>query len=211
MKAEYRQDILQKKTSFATIKAKFYSQELQALDSKWADEHRKFIKTIKDTEVLHVSSYYDSDYFIGYFIGPVDLKNKNLLANPYIDKNGVGHKVFFELKKPLEDLSPQKNYKFARALADKGFHGDFKIQVAAANIRYHFNNIVVHARSLKDALLVEKSGLEFWSGSLAATSRGVDVDLDVNGKTEAYDWSEFLCAHSVAKLPNYAKKFVEYK
>jgi hypothetical protein len=100
---------------------------------------------------------------------------------------------------------------YANALSCGGFQGDFKVLTDPQfpqQVRYQYNDIIVHAHSERDAELAEAIGLRlFTSGGktvLEATGRGLDVhDVPVGAYEQFLVWSEYLCAEhgdlSIAK------------
>ncbi len=229
LKSQYRKSVLFEKESNDSIRKKNYTDALKKVDTEWADSHRSFIKEIskvigdmhyhtkdeknKDNKaVLRVGSYYDPKEYVGYYIGPASYKSGiNTLVHPFMNITGIGYKVFFEIQTFTEHLTPNDFYNFAKALHEENFRGDLKIPMALGKMRYFFNNIVIHAQSLEDALIAERVGLKFFNQKLASTGRGADVDENLNGKVEGMDWSEFLCNRNVDQLPGDVQNYLFYK
>ena len=171
------------------------------MDSKWVEAHQSFIKSLSKDELRSSVSVaqYPVNKFVGYNVG-----------NARQIQYGIGnlkfmYKVYFELIDFAHDLTPERYLEFSNALDRDGFSGDSKIQLSPGFMRFHFNNIVVHARSLNDALIAERVGLDFFKGNLAARARGLDVEVN---KKMVLDWSEFLCQQDISQLPADALNYV---
>lgn len=210
-KPEYRAEILNGSSMSLLIK-EHYSKKMRRKDVNWADEYRRQGQAIQQMDGYQLADYYDPSDYAGFLVGKSKpKKDKNLLTHPFIDHRGIGYKVFFQIKDFQTNLRAHEFQSFAKALADAGFQGDLKVQLQPGNMRFKFNNIVVHSASKNDSFLAEKVGLKFFAGKLSGISRGVDVDIDPHGKLEALDWSEFLCTRNLSELPQDVKDYVNYK
>jgi hypothetical protein len=122
---------------------------------------------------------YDPAYFVGY------------LNNGFHGiRTSVGYKVFFELRDAIKDLSPATYLQFAEFLSEKGFVGDSKIPLGAGQVRFQYNNVIVHAASLEHALYAEKLGIQFFGNKLAHTGRGIDSYIG----DQPQDWHHYLAS-----------------
>jgi hypothetical protein len=210
-KPEYR-DLILNGSSMSSLLKDDYSERMQIEDARWADEYRNVLEPDAATSGYNIAAYYNPLFYFGYLVGVDDLrKNKNLLTHPFIDSRGIGYKVFFQLRDFQNDLTARAFQLFAHALSQSGFRGDLKVQLQLGNARFKFNNVVVHAATRCDSFLAEQVGLRFFCRKLAATSRGVDVDLDPSGEEPALDWSEFLCSRNFADLPLDVRNYVNYR
>ncbi len=118
-------------------------------------------------------------------------------------------KIFLSFKSAIDDLTPEDYLQLTIGLSNEGFIGDSKVRLIEGSERFHFNNIIIHAASLKDALIAEKFGIRFFGEKLEATGRGFDVAEDKDGKN-VLDWNNFLCTKSPSDLPAEATNFLKY-
>jgi hypothetical protein len=113
--------------------------------------------------------------------------------------------IFFEFKNATTDLTPQAYIDFVEALSNAGFVGDSKIPLSPGSIRFHYNNVIVHAVSRAQALLAEQFGSRYWGGKLENIGRGVDVEQGQRN----YDWHHYLCANG-GDLNNLSRETLDY-
>jgi hypothetical protein len=210
----YRDPVLFRGQSAVSLLKQRYSAEQRTEDKRWSDEYRAAAQgwgATKETPKLHLARYYDGNEYVGLYLAEgKPTENKNLLTHPFIDGRGIGFKVFLEFRDFQKDLRAGRFLRLAQELAQTGFRGDLKVQIAQGTARFKFNNIVVHAGSRDDAYLAEKVGVKFFAQALASIGRGVDVDVDRLGKNPALDWSDFLCMERFDQLPDDAKAFVQF-
>ena len=158
-----------------------YTSSEQMADEKWADEQRRMLASmrLKNEKNLQPANYAEQ-FFVGY-------RNNDFRGRA----DNVCYKVFMELKDPLRDLTPSEYVRFAQYLSDKGFIGDSKIPLAHGQIRFQYNNVIIHAASMEHALYAEKLGREFFGSKLAGTARGIDSYIT----SEPQDWHHYLASN----------------
>ncbi|MGE0526893.1 MAG: hypothetical protein AB7P49_07520, partial [Bdellovibrionales bacterium] len=135
--------------------------------------------------------------FVGYHVGHVT----------GYDSEGLGRKIYLEFKSMVEDLTPDDYLAFSRVLHRAGFNGDSKVQLSPGAARYQFNNIVIHAGSLKDVKVAERISKQFFSSKLASMGCGLDVKRGERG----LDWNRFLCSQTPNALPPSAFMYLSFK
>jgi hypothetical protein len=137
-------------------------------------------------------------------------------SGPIYDPNGViaDWKVFFELSNPEQDLTPERYLVFSQQLAEAGFRGDSKTTTdpqLPGQVRFDYNNVIVHGHTPADARLAEQIGLAFFAGQLAGHARGLDVATAPNA-TNPLDWHHYLCSTlgDLSALSTEAVDFVSF-
>jgi hypothetical protein len=158
-----------------------YTTSAESADEKWADEQRQMLATVHMKSAKSLSpANYSEKFWVGY-------RNNDFRGRA----GNVCYKVFLELKDPLKDLTPSQYVRFAEYLSAKGFVGDSKIPVAYGQLRFQYNNVIIHAASMEHALYAESLGKEFFGNKLAGTARGIDSYLT----SEPQDWHHYLASN----------------
>jgi hypothetical protein len=158
-----------------------YSTGQREEDMRWVAAQLQMEGSIQNALPSNVAvAGYSPKFYVGY---------TNNHPTRFTDQNGICYKVFFEFKNPTTDLTPQAYVDFVKALSNAGFVGDSKVPLAPGAIRFHYNNVIVHAVSKANALLAEQFGTRYWGAKLENTGRGVDV----MHPPDNLDWHHFLC------------------
>jgi len=166
-------------------------------DMRWVAGQLQMEGSIQNRLPANVSvAGYNPSQFVGYL---------NNHPTRFSDDNGICFKVFFEFKNPTTDLTPQAYVDFVEALSNAGFVGDSKVPLAPGAIRFHYNNVIVHAVSKANALLAEQFGIKYWGAKLENIGRGVDVEQGPRN----YDWHHFLCANG-GNLSSLTREAIDY-
>ncbi|PWU18673.1 MAG: hypothetical protein C5B49_06805 [Bdellovibrio sp.] len=224
IRSDRRDEVLNTKKTFETIRDNEYPQSLRDVDNQWAEAHRKFQKeeravlqkqvTGRDPwegeahrdeleKFKYYPGFYDLQWFISYQVGPGH--------PPYHNNDKFLYKSFFEFKNPIQDLTPELYRRFAEKLAANGFVGDTKVAVIFAWERHLFNSVIVHAPTTEQALIAEKTGLEVFGGKLSGYSRGVDVkDESFKNDDGEMDFHRYLCKIGTSNLPPAILRFVQH-
>jgi len=170
-------------------------------DVRWVASQLQMEGSIQNRLPANVAvAGYNPSQFVGYL---------NNHPTRFTDANGICYKVFFEFKNPTTDLTAQAYIDFVEALSNAGFVGDSKVPLAPGAIRFHYNNVIVHAVSKANALLAEQFGIKYWGAKLENTGRGVDVQQ--GGRD--YDWHHFLCANGgdLSGLPHEVLDYLYFR
>jgi hypothetical protein len=174
-----------------------YMQGQREEDLRWIAAQLQMLASVQSRLPANVAvAGYNPNQFVGYL---------NNHPTGFADANGICYKVFFEFKNATTDLTPQAYVAFVEALSNAGFVGDSKVPLAPGSIRFHYNNIIVHATSRANALLAEQFGTKYWGDKLENIGRGVDVMQPPRN----YDWHHYLCA-SGGDLSRFSRETLDY-
>lgn len=235
----YRQAVLAGSETYASIEKARYTAEERASDQAWIESQQRAellvcsqqsgaggCKNICNaacavcplgdapassgaTRPAMFVSGYGLCAFVGYAEGAGT-------GGPLYDPAGVilDFKVFFEFGSDFaEQLSPDAFVEFSKRLAAAGFRGDAEIPSDPSlpgQVRFQYNNIIVHGHSPADAVIAEKIGLAMFGAVLAGHGRGLDVGTPPNASSPL-DWHHFLCTGGFDGLPTVGKDFVHYR
>jgi len=151
-----------------------------------------------------------SGYGLCTFVGWAE---GNGTGAPLYDATGVivDWKVLIELRDYPATFNAQAFAAFTQRLADAGFRGDVKTPTDPSRpdqIRFQYNNVIIHGWSPKDAAIAERIADDFFARSILGRARGVDVRPD--GASAPLDWHHFLCTHEVSSLSREASSYLRF-
>jgi hypothetical protein len=195
LRPQYRQELLDSSLTYADIVEREYSVELRAIDKTWADSLRVAQRSATGAGVVH-PGVYPVDTFASWAVGSMEPASGMV----------QDYKVFFEFADFVKDLTADRYLAFSNALAAHGFVGDSKIDLRPGQVRFQYNNIIVHAPSIAMAGCAEAIGLEFFGEQLLHEGRGVDAFV----AKKPMDWHHFLLTDRVQSLPEDARNFLAF-
>jgi hypothetical protein len=197
IRPQHRAELLGSSATYATVVEREYDAVERVVDLDWAQQQRDAQRAHAPTATLRAAGYPPQAY-VGYRVGPeVALR----------DERGLSYKVFFELEDFRTSLAPDLYLGFSRALEEAGFVGDSKLSLRPGQLRFQYNNVIVHAPSMAMAECAEATGLAYFSGQLLHVARGVDVWADGRG----LDWHHFLLTGRFGGLPAEVQAFVQHR
>ena len=234
LRPEYRANLLDGKDTFDSVEARAYASDDRTKDGAWVrsmqDAQVLFCQQHPDagacskiclaacdacpaaslgTAIDSAPPVRPAGYplcaFVGYLI------NAGPGGTPYDKSRQVlAWKVFFELGADFRTTLTAAAYlEFSTRLAAAGFRGDSKIPLQDGQVRFQYNDIIVHAYSPADARIAERVGFDLFGSSLVGHGRGLDM-ASATSTTGALDWHHYLCAEGPAKLSAEAIAFVRY-
>lgn len=193
IRPRYRDELLGSETTYEGLVARDYSAAQRSSDAAWAERLRDAQRSLPATPTLRPAGY-PIEAYVGYRVGP---------KGPLVDPIGVTYKVFFELDDFQTALAPDRYVAFSRALEQAGFVGDSKIDLRPGQVRFQYNNVIVHAPSVEMAECAEAIGLAYFGGQVLHVARGVDAD--------GLDWHHFLLTGRFGQLPPQVRAFVHHR
>ena len=234
LKPEYRSTLLGGTGSYATIQTKEYAAADIAADAEWVKSLQaaqvlfceqspnaggcsriclaacgacpsSSLGTTVDSAKSVRPAGYPLCNFVGYLV------NLGPSGTPY-DKTGqvVSWKVFLEFDRQFRTTLTAATYRqFSDRLAAAGFRGDSKIPLQDGQVRFQYNDIIVHGHSPTDAKIAERVGIEMFGASLVGHGRGLDVAV-ATATTGVLDWHHYLCAVGSSMLSADALAFVHF-
>ena len=235
LKPEYRPTLLGGMGSYASIQTKEYAAADVAADADWVKSMQaaqvlfceqspnaggcskictaacaacpsSSLGTTVDSAKSVRPAGYPLCNFVGYLV------NLGPSGTPY-DKTGqvVSWKIFLEFGPDFRTTLTAASYRaFSDRLAAAGFRGDSKIPLQDGQVRFQYNDIIVHGHSPTDAKIAERVGLEMFGSSLVGHGRGLDVAV-ATATTGVLDWHHYLCAEGSSKLSADALSFVRFE
>lgn len=195
----WREEILSTNATYRTILDREYTSDLRASDAAWAESLRAGQRSFAGTDTLSAAGY-PIEVYVGYKVGSRAATR---------DAAGYTFKVFFELVDFQRALTPERYLEFSRALVRAGFQGDSKIDLRPGQVRFQYNNVIVHAPSAAMAECGEAVGLAFFGKEIAHIARGVDAPPGP-GET-ATDWHHYLLRGGFSRLTEMVRDFVAYR
>lgn len=199
VRPRYRPELLgSERLTYAMIVAREYTEAQRVSDARWAQSLRDAQAAFPPGPAVAVAGY-DPRAYVGYRVGPA---TRPVRSGPI-----VSYKAFFELTDFQASLSADRYAGFVDRLAALGFRGDSKIDLRPGQVRFQYNNLIVHAPSMEMARCAEAAGLEHFGRELAHTARGVDALVD----GEPTNWHHFLLTGRYHELPAAVRDFVEYR
>ncbi len=153
-----------------------------------------------------------SGYGLCAFVGWAEGKGTGA---PLYDTTGtiVDWKVLVELSPDYPTVFDARAFAgFTQRLADAGFRGDVKTPTDPSRpdqIRFQYNNVIIHGWSPKDAVIAERVADDFFAKSMLGRTRGVDVKPE--GANASLDWHHFLCTHEISSLSDEARAYVAFR
>jgi hypothetical protein len=97
------------------------------------------------------------------------------------------------------DLTPQRYLDVAGALADAGYNGDSKVSTQSGDVRFLYNQVIIHAHSRGDAYKAERVAQQVFGAVIIAHGRGFDI-VDAS-RAQVLDWHSWLCANDPLEGP----------
>lgn len=195
----YREEILSTAATYQSILEREFTADLRTSDAAWASSLRDGQKRHPPTSTLDAAGY-PIDVYVGYRIGRRPMPR---------DADGYTFKAFLELADFQGSLTPERYLGFSEALERAGFQGDSKIDLRPGQVRFQYNNVIVHAPSAAMAQCAETVGLAFFAGEIAHIARGVDA-APGPGET-ATDWHHYLLRGGFSRLTDPVKDFIAYR
>jgi hypothetical protein len=199
LRPRYRAAFLASDTdTYDAIVALEYTEEQRAGDAAWAT-------ALQDAQTAFVATPsiapagYDLRSYVGYRVGP-ELPRQS-------DDKVVDYKAFLEFSDFRRSLTPARYAGFVARLDARGFRGDSKIDLRPGQVRFQYNNVIIHAPSIDMARCAEAVAIEYFGAELEHIARGIDAV--VGRKTN--DWHHFLLTGSYDELPAAVRDFVEYR
>jgi hypothetical protein len=221
LRPAYRAELLSTSETPASLVAAHYTQSMRDLDAAWvgsqqaaeqalaADIQRALDNAgVPDRPAVlarfpvKAAAYNIKDY-VGYFPNA---------GGKIWDSHNLVWLVYFCFHDAQTGFTPDHFRGYMQALAAAGFHGDAKIPVLPGQVRFQYNNLIVHAHSEVDARLAEKIGLDYFGASLSCTGRGLDVgDPNRTNGENGVVWSTYLLnGGTLDQLPAAAAAYVQY-
>jgi hypothetical protein len=197
VRPRYRERLASGADTYETLVAREYTDADRASDASWTRALRVAQQAFVPTATVAPAGY-DLRAYVGYRVGPPIPTP----AGPVLD-----YKVFFEFDDFRASLSPERYAGFVARLDEVGFHGDSKIDLRPGRVRFQYNDLIVHAPSIRMAACAEATGRAYFEDEIAHVGRGVDVR--VGGRPT--DWHHFLLSGRYDDLPIEARDFVEYR
>lgn len=194
----YREEVLSTGATYQSILEREYTAVLRAGDAGWASSLRDGQKAHSPTSTLSAAAY-PIDVYVGYRIG----------THVPRDADGYSFKAFLELADFERSLTAERYLAFSEALERAGFQGDSKIDLRPGQVRFQYNNIIVHAPSAAMAQCAEAVGLAFFGRDIAHIARGVDAPPGP-GET-ATDWHHYLLRGGFSRLTETVRDFIQYR
>jgi len=156
--------------------------------------------------------YYPIDSFVSYYVGPkVSLyqPTTNLDCKLYLTFDNVTDSQKHLTPVMFSTVTPAVYYGFAQALFNAGFNGDFKSPAWGDALAMNYNQIIIHCGSIANAKLAEQVAEQYFYGTLAYESRGIDT---LQG-TQQTDWHQYLLENSgnISALPSNIQAWLTYQ
>jgi hypothetical protein len=198
LRPRYRADFLVFADTYASFRARTYTQAQREIDARWAQSLRDAQQAFVPTTNIVVAGY-DRQAYVGYQVGPRSWGEPDGLV--------VNHKAFLELSDFERSLTPERYAGFVAKLGEHGFIGDSKVDLRPGQVRFQYNNVIVHAPSAQMARCAEAVGIAYFGAELEHVARGIDAVVD----HDTLDWHSFLLTGRYAELPSPVRDFVEYR
>lgn len=199
LRPQYRAELLASDTlTYETLVAREYGVEDRASDAAWARSMRDAQTAFVSTPAIAVAGY-PVEVYVGYRVGP----------RPRLEPDGLvlSYKAFIEVRDFQQALSPERYAGFVARLDAHGLWGDSKISLRPGQVRFQYNNVIVHAPTLGMALCAEAVGVAYFGAAVKHVGRGIDAKIG----PEAMDWHHFLLTGRYGELPSRVQDFIEYR
>jgi hypothetical protein len=198
IRPQYREAMLLSATeTYADLIAREYDDAARDSDLAWAQRLRDAQRALIPTATLAAAGY-PIDVYVGYRVGP---------QRRLIDEHGYGYKVFFTLDDFQAALAPESFLGLAVALERAGVIGDAKVDLRPGQVRFQYNNVIVHVASRAMAACAQAVGEAYFADRLSHVGRGVDVYWGRRG----LDWHHFLLTGRADRLPAEILAFVRHR
>jgi hypothetical protein len=198
IRPRYRNELLNGSgATYETIVARDLVPDLEDADATWAEDLRLAQLALVPSDTLYPSGYPIQAY-VGFRTGT---------RGPWNKDRGLSYKTFFEVDDLHTTLSPDRVVGFARELERVGFVGDFKIDLRRGQVRFQYNNVIVHAPTMAMAECAEATGLRWFAGQLLHVAHGLDV-VTTSGPL---DWHHFLLTGKFHELPEDVQAFARHQ
>jgi hypothetical protein len=171
--------------TYESIVAREYGPDERAADRLWAEGLQAAeIEAEPDAAMRRIGRPAYAEFRIG---PPVRTR----------DARGFTYKAFFEVDDFLVSLGPDRVTGFARALDAAGFVGGFIIDLRPGQVRFQYNNVIVHAPTMAMADCALATGLSYFASDLLHVGRGIDATKP----ERSLDWHHFLLTGEFDQLP----------